>query len=274
MKMLKFGKMLMQVSIAMALAVSIAAAQSQTAAKPPAKPAPKPAAKPAATQHPAAAAYDHALLNPALLHARAPAEYDVKMTTTKGDVIIHVTRAWAPLGADRVYNLVAHHYFDNASFFRVIKGFMVQFGLSAYPAVNNAWSNADIKDDPKNSQSNVRGFVTFATAGPNTRTTQVFINFADNSQLDSQGFVPFGQVTQGMDVVDQIYSVYGEGAPDGHGPSQEAVATKGRPYLDANFPKLDHIVTATIVGGVAAPAHPATAPAHPAATHPAAAPSH
>jgi peptidyl-prolyl cis-trans isomerase A (cyclophilin A) len=270
--MLKFGRILMQVSIAIALAVSIAAAQSQTAAKP----APKLAPKPATTQHAATAAYDHALLNPALLHARAPAEFDVKMTTSKGDVTIHVTRAWAPLGVDRFYNLVAHHYFDNASFFRVIKGFMVQFGLSAYPAVNTAWSNADIKDDPKNSQSNVRGFVTFATAGPNTRTTQVFINFSDNSQLDSQGFVPFGQVTQGMDIVDQIYSGYGEGAPDGHGPSQEAVATKGRPYLDANFPKLDHIITATIVGPAPAPApaHPAAAPAHPAATHPAAAPSH
>ena len=259
--MLKFGKMLIQISIAIALAVSIAAAQSQPAAP-----------KPAVTHHPAAApAYDHALLTPSLLHAKAPAEFDVKMTTTKGDVTIHVTRAWAPLGADRFYNLVAHHYYDGASFFRVISGFMVQFGLSAYPAVNKAWSFADIKDDPRNSQSNTRGFVTFATAGANTRTTQVFINFADNSQLDSQGFVPFGQVTEGMDVVDQLYSGYGEGAPDGHGPDQNDVATKGRAYLDANFPKLDHIVTAVIVGAPATPAHPAST-THPAATHPAATP--
>jgi peptidyl-prolyl cis-trans isomerase A (cyclophilin A) len=249
--MLKFGRMLIQVSIAAALTCALAAAQSQTTAKPP------------VVHHAAAPAGDHALLNPGLLHARAPAEYDVRMTTTKGIVMIHVTRAWAPIGADRFYNLVGHHYFDGASFFRVIAGFMVQFGLSASPAVNHAWQNANIKDDPV-TQSNHRGFITFATAGPNTRTTQVFINLVDNQRLDAQGFAPFGQVTQGMAVVDLLYSGYGEGAPDGNGPSQDAVANKGSAFLAAKFPKLDSIKTAVIVGPVAVPVHHA-APAHPAA---------
>ncbi|MGB6544714.1 MAG: peptidylprolyl isomerase [Candidatus Acidiferrales bacterium] len=252
--MLKLGRMLIQISIAAALATSLAAAQSQTAAKPQ-------ATHPPVAHHAAAAAYDHALLNPALLHARAPAEYNVKMTTTKGIVIIHVTRTWAPNGADRFYNLVAHHYFDGASFFRVISGFMVQFGLSAYPAVNHAWQNAEIKDDPKSAvtQSNHRGFITFAMTGePNSRTTQVFINLVDNARLDASGFMPFGQVTQGMEVVDQLYSGYGEGAPQGAGPDQEQLANKGRAYVDAKFPKLDSIKTAVIVP----PVHPATAPVH------------
>jgi peptidyl-prolyl cis-trans isomerase A (cyclophilin A) len=262
--MLKLAKMLIQVSIAVALATPLAAAQSQTATKPPAMHPP--------VAHPAAATYDHALLNPALLHARAPAEYDVKLTTTKGIVVIHVTRAWAPNGADRFYNLVAHHYFDGASFFRTISGFMVQFGLSAYPPVNRAWQNAEIKDDPRGpmTQSNHRGFITFAmTSEPNSRTTQVFINLVDNPRLDPSGFMPFGQVTQGMDIIDHLYSGYGEGAPDGNGPDQEQIAEKGRAYLDANFPKLDSIKTAVIV---VAP-HPAAAPVHHAAP-PAAAPAH
>ena len=196
----------------------------------------------------------------------------MKFSTTKGVVIIHVTRDWAPNGADRFYNLVAHHYFDGASFFRAIQGFMVQFGLSAYPAVNKAWENAEIKDDPKTSltQSNHRGFITFAmTSLPNSRTTQVFINLVDNSRLDADGFMPFGQVTQGMDVVDQFYTGYGEGAPGGQGPDQNEIGMKGRAYLTANFPKLDGIVTATIV----APMHPTAAPVHHAA-QPAPAASH
>jgi peptidyl-prolyl cis-trans isomerase A (cyclophilin A) len=254
--MLKLGRMLIQVSIAVALAASFAAAQSQTAAKPP------------VAHHAPVVASDHALLNPALLHARAPAVYDVRMITTKGVVVVHVTRAWAPIGADRFYNLVAHHYFDGASFFRVISGFMVQFGLSASPAVNRAWQNADIKDDPV-TQTNHRGFITFATAGPNTRTTQVFINLVDNPRLDPQGFAPFGQVTEGMSVVDSLYSGYGEGAPDGNGPSQDAVGNKGRAYLDAKFPKLDSIKTAVIVG----PVHPASPVHHAAPAHHAAAPA-
>lgn len=207
----------------------------------------------------AAATYDHALLTPSGLTARAPEVYEVKVVTTKGPFVITVTRAWAPNGADRFYNLVRHHYYDGASFFRVLKGFVAQFGLSAYPDVNRVWANANIKDDPVK-KSNGTGFVTFATAGPNTRTTQVFINLADNSQLDSMGFAAFGQVTEGMDVVNQLYSGYGEGAPDGHGPTQDAVANKGHEYLEKNFPNLDSIKTTEIVLPAAAPT-PAPKPA-------------
>ena len=220
-------------------------------------PAPAPAKKPAAA--PAAKTpYDPALLHPALLKARAPAEYEVKFVTTAGDFTVKVTRAWAPNGADRFYNLVRHHYYDGAAFFRVLSGFMAQFGLSAYPEVSAAWENANIKDDP-HVQSNHRGFVTFATAGPNTRTTQAFINFGNNEALDKDGFTPFGVVTDGMDVVDKLYSGYGEGAPDGKGPRQDLVGQRGRAYLEKSFPKLDVIRTATIVPA-AAPA-PASAPA-------------
>lgn len=183
---------------------------------------------------------DPALLHPSTLTAKAPAAFDVKFTTTRGDFTIHVNRDWAPLGADRFYNLVHHHFYDDAAFFRVVPNFVVQFGLNANPQVNKAWQSANIKDDPV-TQSNKRGFLTFATAGPNTRTTQLFINLGDNSSLDRQGFAPFGQITQGMEVVFQIYSGYGEA------PNQEMITNQGKAYLDKNFPKLDHIVSATIV---------------------------
>ncbi len=197
--------------------------------------------------------FDPALLQPATLRAKAPAEYEAKFVTTQGEFTIKVTRAWAPNGADRFYNLVRHHFYDGASFFRVLPGFMAQFGLSAYPAVSKAWENATIKDDP-HVQSNQRGYVTFATAGPNTRTTQVFINYGNNRALDGQGFTPFGVVTDGMEVVDKLYSGYGEGAPDGHGPSQDLIGNRGRSYLEKNFPKLDSIKSAALV--TAAPAAP------------------
>lgn len=219
-------------------------------------PSPAPAKKPAAAaKAPAAksAPFDPALLQPATLRLRAPAQYDVKFVTTAGDFTIQVTRAWAPNGADRFYNLVKHHYYDGAAFFRVISGFMAQFGLSAYPEVSKAWENANIKDDP-HVQGNHRGFVTFATAGPNTRTTQVFINYGNNEALDKDGFTPFGVVTDGMEVVDKLYSAYGEGAPDGHGPAQDKVGNLGRPYLEKYFPKLDVIRSATVVPAAAAPA--------------------
>ena len=231
--------------------VSAAAAQT---------PSPAPAKKPAATSGsgaPAAkTAFDPALLQPDTLRAKAPAEYDVKFVTTAGDFTMHVTRAWAPNGADRFYNLVRHHYYDGAAFFRVIKGFMAQFGLSAYPEVNKAWENANIKDDPV-AQSNHRGFVSFATAGPNTRTTQVFINFGNNEALDKSGFSAFAVVSDGMEVVDKLYSGYGEGAPDGHGPSQDLVGNRGRAYLEKSFPKLDVIRSATVVPAAAAAPAPA-----------------
>ena len=167
---------------------------------------------------------DPALLQPATLKAKAPAEYDVKFVTTAGEFTVKVTRAWAPNGADRFYNLVRHHFYDGAAFFRVLPGFMAQFGMSAYPEVSKVWETATIKDDPI-VQSNHRGFVSFATAGPNTRTTQVFINYGNNEALDRSGFSAFAVVTDGMEVVDKLYNGYGEGAPDGHGPDQGLIGS-------------------------------------------------
>jgi peptidyl-prolyl cis-trans isomerase A (cyclophilin A) len=185
------------------------------------------------------------LLQPGNLKEQPPAEYDVKMSTTKGDVVIHVTRAWAPLGADRFYNLVKNGFYTDASFFRVLPGFVVQFGLNADPKVSGVWRSANFNDDPV-TQSNKAGSVTFATAGKHTRTTQVFINLGNNANLDSMGFAPFGQVTEGMDVVKKLHSGYGEGAPSGRGPDQGAISSQGKTYLDKNFPNLDSIKTATI----------------------------
>ncbi len=190
--------------------------------------------------------YERVLLHPALLKDKAPEEYKVKFTTTKGDFTVTVTRAWAPIGADRFYSLVKHHFYDNASFFRVLPGFVVQFGISAYPPVSAAWKDADIKDDPV-TQSNLRGYLVFATAGPNTRTTQVFVNLVDNKRLDSMGFAAFGQVTEGMNVVETMYEGYGEGAPQGAGPDQDEMEKKGKPYLDKGWPKLDFIKTTTLL---------------------------
>jgi len=222
------------------------------------------AAKPAA-----AATTDRALLKPALLKDQAPETYQVKFDTTRGEFTITVTRAWSPLGADRFYNLVKHHYFDNARFFRVLPNFVVQFGLSANPAVTAAWEKATIKDDP-HSQSNKRGTLVFATAGPNTRTTQLFINLKDNgSNLDSQGFTPFGQVDgDGMKVVEMLYDQYGESA----GMDQENITKGGEKFIATHWPKLDTIKSATLVGAAAAaPTKPATKPTTPAkpATKPA-----
>jgi len=185
------------------------------------------------------------LHQPENLKEQAPAEYDAKFVTTKGDFTIHVTRSWAPLGADRFYNLVKNGFYTDAHFFRVLPGFVVQFGLSADPQVSRVWRSANIKDDPV-TQSNKPGAVTFATAGPNTRTTQVFINLGNNGQLDTMGFAPFGQVTEGMDVVKKLHSGYGEGAPQGRGPDQGAITSQGKAYLDKNYPNLDNIKSATI----------------------------
>lgn len=183
---------------------------------------------------------DAALLHPESLHEKAPDVYEVNFATTKGDFVVRVTRAWAPLGADRFYNLVKHGFFTNAAFFRVVPGFVVQFGLSADPAVNRAWHAATIKDDPVK-ESNRAGTVTFATAGPNTRTTQIFINYGNNEFLNKQGFAPFGEVTSGMDVVRKLYSGYGQQ------PDQGAITMQGNSYLEKHFPKLDHIESATII---------------------------
>ena len=204
------------------------------------------------------------LLNPASLNEKAPEIYKVKFVTTKGNFVIQVTRAWAPLGADRFYNLAKNGFFTDASFFRVIAGFMAQFGINAKPTINAAWQAANIQDDPVK-QNNKRSYVSFAMAGPNTRTTQLFINYGDNSaSLDPQGFAPFGQVIEGMDVVDKLYSEYGEGAPRGNGPDQGRVQMEGKPYLDKNFPKLDSIKSAILVSaaGAASKTPAKTSPAH------------
>ena len=179
------------------------------------------------------------LSNPAALREQAPPVYKAKFDTTKGVFVIEVQRDWAPNGADRFYNLVKSGFYDNVRFFRVISGFMVQFGIHGDPAIQKNWANANIQDDPK-SQSNKKGFVTFATRGPNTRTTQVFVNFKDNSSLDGQGFTPFGQVVSGMEIVEHINSQYGEK------PNQGTIQSEGNAYLNKDFPKLDFVKKATI----------------------------
>jgi len=186
------------------------------------------------------------LANPAALREQAPASYKVKFDTSKGVFVVEVHRDWAPNGADRFYNLIKNGFYDGTRFFRVIAGFMVQFGINGDPKISAAWRTARINDDPVQ-VSNARGVITFATAGPNTRTTQVFINYADNGRLDVQGFAPFGQVVSGMNVVDGLFAGYGEGAPGGSGPEQGRVQAEGNAYLTGAFPKLDHIKTATIV---------------------------
>lgn len=186
------------------------------------------------------------LKNPAAFTEKAPANYKVKMDTSKGEFTITVHRDWAPIGADRFYNLVKAGFYDDVRFFRVLPDFMAQFGIHGRPSVMEAWRPARLKDDPVK-QSNLRGYVTFATGGPNTRTTQLFINFKDNAPLDRQGFAPIGEVTAGMTVVDSLYSGYGEGAPRGKGPDQGAMNMEGNAYLTAKFPKLDYIKSASIV---------------------------
>ena len=174
----------------------------------------------------------------------APAQYKVRLQTSKGDVLILVHRDWSPIGADRFYELTKAGFYDGNRFFRVLRGFIVQWGINGDPKVNNEWTNRIIKDDPPK-VSNKIGTVVFAMAGPNSRTTQVFINLGDNSSsLDPQGFTPFGEVIQGMDIVTSFYADYGDGPPTGTGPNQESVAAFGNSYIEEHFPKLDYIKTA------------------------------
>ena len=181
------------------------------------------------------------LKSPSTLKEQAPATYKAAFDTSAGSFVVEVTRAWAPRGADRFYNLVRNGFFDNARFFRVIPNFMVQFGIHGDPAIQKAWGPAtNLQDDPV-TQSNKRGYITFATAGPNTRTTQVFINFRDNAGLDKQGFAPFGQVISGMDVVDKLHSSYGEKPNAGN-----AYLMQGNAYITKSFPNLDYIKSAKI----------------------------
>lgn len=186
------------------------------------------------------------LRNPAALTEKAPDTFKATFDTSKGPIVIEVHRAWAPVGADRFYNLVKNGFYDDTRFFRVLDGFMAQIGINGNPSIQSNWRTATIQDDPVK-ESNKRGYVTFAKSGaPNSRSTQIFINYRDNSSLDRQGFAPFGQVVSGMDVVDKLYSGYGEGAPSGRGPEQGKIQAEGNAYLVKDFPKLDYVKKAMI----------------------------
>ena len=217
-------------------------AQPPAAATPVPPPQPskaEPAPAPAPT--PSAAPVDPALLKPEAAKLVAPAKFKVKFTTTKGDFVVEVTRAWAPIGADRFYNLAKLGFFSDIGFFRVVPNFVVQFGIHGNPQVAAAWKAANLQDDKMGKQSNEKGTLTYAKAGPNTRTTQLFINFKDNAQLDQMGFPPFGKVIQGMEVVESINKEYGEQ------PDQQMVQADGNNYLRNSFPRLDYVKSATLV---------------------------
>jgi peptidyl-prolyl cis-trans isomerase A (cyclophilin A) len=236
------------ISIVLCSALLAQAPASKSAA--PAGAASKGAASKTGTPAAGASAAKPSLFSPASLHAKAPDVFKVQFTTTKGDIVLEVHRDWAPLGADRFYNLVKNGFFTNTAFFRVVPGFMVQFGLAANPAVNKAWETANLKDDPVK-QSNKRGMLTFAkTSLPNSRSTQLYINFGDNAGLDPQGFAPIGSVVEGMEIVDKIYAGYGER------PDQQRITEEGDAYIAKNFPMIDKIKLAKVL-----PAEPAAAPA-------------
>ncbi len=206
-----------------------------------------PVAAPAASAQPEGVHHDPAQVDPSLATARAPDVFRAAFATTRGTFVVEVHRDWAPHGADRFYNLVKLGFYDDTRFFRVIEGFMAQFGISGDPAITARWRAANIPDDPVK-QSNVRGFVTFAqTSQPDSRSTQVFVNFGDNARLDGSRFAPFGQVVQGMRVLDALYSGYGEGRPQGSGPDQMRVEESGNAYLDEQFPKLDRVLSAHLL---------------------------
>jgi peptidyl-prolyl cis-trans isomerase A (cyclophilin A) len=188
-----------------------------------------------------------ALDKPETLTEKASDTYRAKFATSRGDFVIEVQRDWAPLGADRFFNLVKNGFYNETRFFRVVRGFMAQIGISGKPELNTVWRDSRIQDDPVK-KSNVRGFVSFATAGPATRTTQFFINYTDaNSRLDTMGFAPFGQVVSGMEVVDSLFGDYGEGPPQGRGPNQGRIQAEGNAYLLRDFPQLDYVKEATIL---------------------------
>ncbi len=216
------------------------------------------------------AARRNLLLDPdtALERRAAPDTFDVRFATTKGAFVVRVVRAWAPHGADRLFYLANNGFYDGARFFRVLPHFAAQFGAPGDPRVNRVWESRTIKDDPVH-RANVRGFVSFATAGPDTRTTQLFVNLSNNQRLDRLGFAPLGRVVLGMEHVDSLYGGYGEGAPAGRGPDQDRIAAEGNRYLEARFPKLDVVDSARVVRAVmAAPGEAAaadSAPAKPAA---------
>lgn len=209
--------------------------------------APPPSAAPPPSGPATSAPVDPRLLSPAGLREQGPATYTVELATTAGPIQIDVTRAWSPNGADRFYNLVRAGFYTDVAFFRVIDGFMAQCGIHGSPEVSRAWQRASIADDPV-VQHNTRGMVSFATAGPGTRTTQFFINLVDNSRLDGMGFSPFGRVRDAsMANVDRLYHGYGEGAPAGRGPQQARMQSEGNTYLRAEFPELSYIQSARVL---------------------------
>lgn len=185
--------------------------------------------------------------DPKAEQAVAPDSFTVRFTTSHGPFDVQFIRAWGPRGVDRVYYLVRSGYYDGARFFRVLPGFVAQFGESGDPRIAKVWDTRTILDDPVK-QSNTRGMVTFATAGPNTRTTQLFVNYGNNARLDRLGFAPIGRVTTGLaSVVDSLYSGYGDGPPKGKGPDQDRMAAEGERYIAQHFPKLDWVRSAVVV---------------------------
>jgi len=195
-----------------------------------------------------AVAQPNNLSDPSALSEMAPDVYRARFDTSKGPFVIEVHREWAPIGADRFYNLVKNGFYDGTRFFRVRPGFMAQFGLNGNPDIQGAWQRAFLRDDPV-IQKNVRGFVSFTTESrPQSRFTQIFINYADNSRLDADGFAPFGEVVSGMDVVDKLFS------PGDPQPDQRRILREGNQYLQKEFPQLDFVKKATIAPLTAAPA--------------------
>lgn len=175
----------------------------------------------------------------------ADASFDIVFETTKGPFRARVHRDWSPRGADRLRELAEDGFFDGVAFFRVLDGFVAQFGISGDPATGARWRDRPIGDDPVNA-SNAKGTISFAMAGPGTRTTQLFVNLADNARLDDMGFSPVAEVVEGMDVVESLYGGYGEGAPRGNGPSQADLHQRGNEYLQESFPQLDYVTKAAV----------------------------
>lgn len=190
-----------------------------------------------------------ALLNPENKEwqKEAPEKFNVQFSTTKGDFVLEIHKSWAPTGVNRFYNLVRLGFFDDSRFYRVREGYIVQFGIPGNPSIAQVWEKDDIVDDPV-MESNLKGYIAYAMTGPDTRTTQLFINYKDNVHLDEQGFAPLGQVVEGMDVVEQLYSGYDENAGGGmRGGKQGKIFSEGNAHLDKDFPKLDKLIKAEIV---------------------------
>lgn len=186
------------------------------------------------------------LVRPSRANETAPDTFTARFETTRGAFVVEVRREWAPRGADRFYNLLRVGYYDSVYVHRVVPGRVAQFGIHPDPRINYVWRESPIPDDPAR-ESNSRGRVAFAQSGPGSRTTQAFVNLGDNTSLDGQGFAPFGEVVEGMDVVDAFYDGYGDGPPRGEGPYPAQAAAEGNAYFERDFPELDQILEARVV---------------------------